>query len=289
MASGVQPSMAPGLRGFSLRSTVRPSRRLLRATQQQFGEARVQGPHNESFGSGNREVTDVGSDETGSLVEGEMVYNEQVTFPGGSADSEEGGDPPGEGELAESLASQAPCNADMEETRGLIATIAKYFGLSPRVQGLVLLNLMTVLMATNWVVVKEAEETLDPFIFSALRFSVAAAAFFPFIEGAIKDRKVLGAGLEIGIWSSLGYILQAVGLVTTDASRASFLSTFTVILVPILVGATGRGVSTTTWGAAGLALVGTGLLENGGSPASIGDVYNLLSAACFAMQASPIQ
>ncbi|CAD7701511.1 unnamed protein product [Ostreobium quekettii] len=71
---------------------------------------------------------------------------------------------------------------------------------------------------------------------------------------------------------------------STDASRASFLSTFTVILVPILAGITGRGISKTTLGAAGLALTGTWLLENGGTKASIGDLYNLMSAAFFALQ-----
>jgi len=166
----------------------------------------------------------------------------------------------------------------------LVEKIAQALGLSPRIQGLLLLNVMTLIMATNWVVVKESEGMMDPFTFSAIRFSVAAVAFFPFIKGAFHDSKVLKAGMEVGLWTACGYILQAVGLMSTDASRASFLSTFTVILVPILVGITGRGISKTTWGAAGLALTGTWLLENGGTKASIGDLYNLMSAAFFALQ-----
>ena len=40
--------------------------------------------------------------------------------------------------------------------------------------------------------------------------------------------QVVRAGVELGVWTSLGYLLQSEGLLTTDASRASFLSTFTV-------------------------------------------------------------
>ena len=58
------------------------------------------------------------------------------------------------------------------------------------------------------------------------RFSVAAFAFLPFLKDANKD--VWKAGLELGLWSGLGYLLQAEGILTTDASRASFLSAFTV-------------------------------------------------------------
>lgn len=284
---GSKPIVVPGVCGFPQRNGVLESlsTRVLRSTQQQFNELQVCSPQDGKKSQANQRVLGVSSAEKpGTWPEGEILWEEGPTVPGRRMDFADRGDPGSVEEAAEVLGSQAGSIRGTDESRGIVATIASYFGLSPRVQGLILLNLMTVLMATNWVVVKEAEETLDPFVFSALRFSVAAAAFFPFLKGAIQNRKVFRAGLEVGVWSSLGYILQAVGLMTTDASRASFLSTFTVILVPILVGATGRGVSKTTWGAAGLALVGTGLLESGGSAASIGDAYNLLSAACFAIQ-----
>jgi hypothetical protein len=82
--------------------------------------------------------------------------------------------------------------------------------------------------ATLQVVVKDSISDFDPYAFSALRFSVAALAFSPFLLKAVRDRRVLQAGLELGLWTALGYTLQSQGLLTTDASRASFLSTFTV-------------------------------------------------------------
>lgn len=100
--------------------------------------------------------------------------------------------------------------------------------LSPRIRGLILLNILVLLCGANWVVMKEAEDFLDPYTFAALRFSLAAVVFSPWIKGAVQDRAVLRGGLELGMWSALAYMLQSVGLVTSDASRASFLSTFTV-------------------------------------------------------------
>jgi drug/metabolite transporter (DMT)-like permease len=155
---------------------------------------------------------------------------------------------------------------------------------SPRVRGLILLNLLVVLCASNWVVLKESEAVFDPFTFAALRFSVAAAAFAPFLKGAFKDRALVRGGVELGIWSAAGYMTQSVGLVSTAASRASFISTFTVIVVPLLAGLSGRGIRPLTWASAVVALVGVGLLEQGGAPASMGDVWSLMSAIFFGIQ-----
>lgn len=88
------------------------------------------------------------------------------------------------------------------------------------------------LVASNWVLVKESGG-LDALDFAFLRFAVAGAAFLPFLPGALMDKSdpekvVLKAGLELGVWTAAGYLFQALGLMTTDASRASFLSTFTV-------------------------------------------------------------
>lgn len=158
--------------------------------------------------------------------------------------------------------------------------------MSERTKGILLLNLMTFIMATNWVVVKDAGTVMDPLEFTALRFTIAAVAFFPFFKDIKNVKKeVVVAGAELGFWFAMGYLTQALGLMTTDASRASFLSAFTVILVPVLAGLAGRGISMQTWTAAGLALLGTGLLEEGGgSVPGIGDALNLLSAALFAVQ-----
>ncbi|KAA6429417.1 MAG: hypothetical protein FRX49_00811 [Trebouxia sp. A1-2] len=156
--------------------------------------------------------------------------------------------------------------------------------LSPRVRGLVLLNILVLLCGANWVVLKETEDFFDPFTFAALRFTLAAAVFSPWVKGAAQDSTIIRGGLELGMFSALAYMTQSVGLVTSDASRASFISTFTVLVVPILAGLSGRGVKPLTWASCIVALVGVGLLEQGGAPPGVGDVWNLLSALFFGLQ-----
>lgn len=75
----------------------------------------------------------------------------------------------------------------------------------------------------------------------------------------------------------------------TDASRVAFLSALTVILVPIIVGLSGKGVSKLAWISAAVAMVGVGLLSEAGSGhgASLGDVMSLASAAFIAFQVHP--
>lgn len=75
---------------------------------------------------------------------------------------------------------------------------------------------------------KEVEAIIDPEAFMVVRFVVAAIPFLPFVFRARDDSDTRKAGLELGFWVSLGYILQALGLLTSDAGRASFLCMFTV-------------------------------------------------------------
>lgn len=153
-----------------------------------------------------------------------------------------------------------------------------------RVRGLVMLNLLVLLCGTNWVVVKDAGTSFDPYFFASLRFSVAAALFAPMLVSASKDPLTVKGGIEVGIYTAIGYLFQAQGLLTTDASRASFLSTFTVLVVPFLAGISGRGVRPLTWASALAALVGVSLLEQSGSPPSFGDLWSALSAMAFGVQ-----
>uniref|UniRef100_A0A383VDB4 EamA domain-containing protein n=1 Tax=Tetradesmus obliquus TaxID=3088 RepID=A0A383VDB4_TETOB len=168
----------------------------------------------------------------------------------------------------------------------VIRSIAKKVGsVDPRIRGLVLLNIMTFVMGTNWVVLKESNEAFDPVVFTSLRFTLAAAAFTPFIRKGLANPAVRKAGMEIGMWTALGYLAQSWALSLTPASRASLLSTFTVIAVPCLAGLSGQKVKPLVWACGLAALVGTTLLEQGGGePPNVGDLLSIISALFFAMQ-----
>lgn len=75
---------------------------------------------------------------------------------------------------------------------------------------------------------KEVEAIMDPATFAAVRFVVSAIPFIPFVVRARGDVQTRNAGIELGFWVSLGYLMQSLGLLTSDAGRASFLSMFTV-------------------------------------------------------------
>lgn len=98
---------------------------------------------------------------------------------------------------------------------------------SRKVRSIILLNVITVVYASNIPVVKEIEAVMDPATFTAVRFVVSAIPFLPFALQSWDDARIRNAGIELGFWVSLGYLTQALGLLTSDAGRASFISMFT--------------------------------------------------------------
>ncbi|XP_057765927.1 uncharacterized protein LOC130986511 [Salvia miltiorrhiza] len=155
------------------------------------------------------------------------------------------------------------------------------FFASKKVRSIILLNVITIIYASNIPVVKEVEAIIDPEAFTVVRFVVAAIPFMPFVFRARNDSHTRKAGLELGFWVSLGYILQALGLLTSDAGRASFLCMFTVIVVPLIDGMLGSKIPAYTWFGALASIVGVAMLESSGSPPCIGDLLNFLSAVSF--------
>ncbi|KAJ4709980.1 Drug/metabolite transporter [Melia azedarach] len=145
----------------------------------------------------------------------------------------------------------------------------------------ILLNVITIVYASNIPVVKEVESIVDPSAFTVVRFAVSAIPFIPFVLQARDDVHTRNAGIELGFWVSLGYLMQALGLLTSDAGRASFISMFTVIVVPLLDGMLGAIVPTRTWFGAVMSILGVGLLESSGSSPCVGDLLNFLSAVFF--------
>ena len=75
---------------------------------------------------------------------------------------------------------------------------------------------------------KEVEAIIDPATFTVVRFVVSAIPFLPFAWRSWDDVETRNSGIELGFWVSLGYLTQALGLLTSDAGRASFISMFTV-------------------------------------------------------------
>ena len=102
-----------------------------------------------------------------------------------------------------------------------------------------------VLVAAVWgatfVIVADAIAVFPLYAFLALRFAIALAAFliiFPKVFKKITRREML-LGLPAGVFLSLGYITQTMGLLPaaqggTTPARAAFLTGMYVVIVPIM-------------------------------------------------------
>ncbi|KAJ0976052.1 hypothetical protein J5N97_018017 [Dioscorea zingiberensis] len=157
----------------------------------------------------------------------------------------------------------------------------RIFFASKKVRSLILLNVLTVIYASDIPVLKEVEIVIDPALFTMVRFLLAAIPFLPFVFQAHADCQTRSAGLELGFWVSLGSLCQCLGLLTSDAGHASFISAITVIVVPMIDGMFGAKVPAITWSGALVSLIGIAMLERCGSSACVGDILNLMSAVFF--------
>ncbi|KAK2664511.1 hypothetical protein Ddye_003085 [Dipteronia dyeriana] len=129
---------------------------------------------------------------------------------------------------------------------------------SDKIKSILLLNVITIVYASDIPVLKAVEAIMDPAAFCAVRFVMSAIPFLPFVFRARDDIQTRNEGIELGLWVSLGYFVEALGLLTADAGRASFISLFTVIVVPLLDGVLGAIVPARTWFGLLMSAVGIG-------------------------------
>ncbi|CAI5462298.1 unnamed protein product [Closterium sp. Yama58-4] len=142
------------------------------------------------------------------------------------------------------------------------------------------------LYATNTTIVKGAEEAAGgPLQFCLGRFAIAALALSPLLPAALANLAVRRCGIEMGLWTALAYLSQAFALITTGAGRVSFISTFTMIEVPLVAGLLGAHIPPLVWAATASAVAGVLLLEaNSEASTLVGDGLALLSAMAFGLQ-----
>ena len=160
--------------------------------------------------------------------------------------------------------NDAECRARQRTTREVLweSWSSVNRGVSKRTRGLVLFGLIMAGFGANITLIKVAQQEMSTDLFAALRFVVGSLVFAPFLKNAIKDDRIIRGGFELGLWVSLGYYLQNLGVESTDAARASFISSFTIIAVPIIAGLAGRTVQPKVWSATAIAVAGLALMEN---------------------------
>lgn len=135
--------------------------------------------------------------------------------------------------------------------------------------------------------VQRALDAAGPFSFLTARFALAAVVLgVAFPRRVLRlDRGVVAVGALIGVWLTVGYALQTVGLLYTTASRSGFITGLSVVLVPVLSIALSRARPRIT-SAAAVVLAASGLYlltapRAGGM--NLGDLLTLGCAVAFAL------
>jgi len=100
------------------------------------------------------------------------------------------------------------------------ATDTGLFGLSDEWVARLVLVTVSAFYGTNFGCVKILNDALSPSLAAALRFSLAALVFLPnLLRTFPKNPNLMKGGVEVGVYSFLGYWAQATALQTTSASK----------------------------------------------------------------------
>jgi drug/metabolite transporter (DMT)-like permease len=98
------------------------------------------------------------------------------------------------------------------------------------------LLLITVIWGATFPIIRNALVHVNPSLFVAVRFAIAALFMLPIIWKSLKNTSgtLLLQSFLFGLSNGVGYITQTIGLQTTSSSRAAFITGFSVVLVPFM-------------------------------------------------------
>jgi len=158
------------------------------------------------------------------------------------------------------------------------------------ISGYAMMALTALIWGFAFVAQKSSMEVMGPFTFNTARFILGASCLV-FIFPLFKPRsgKLGKAGWKQAAWMGLflflGSISQQIGLVSTTAGKAAFITGLYIVLVPILLSLFGQALSRLIWLAVALGISGLYLLsiQSANIVPQSGDLWVLASALFFAM------
>ena len=146
--------------------------------------------------------------------------------------------------------------------------------------------LTTMIWGVTFVMVKDALNDAKPFMFATLRFGLSFILAIIFVnKGIFKiNKRSMIAGLICGFCLYVGYSFQNFGLMQTTPSKSAFVTSVSVIMVPmLLVLFRLKAVHNRIWVATFLAIIGLYiLLDPAGKGLNIGDILTFGCALSFA-------
>ena len=154
--------------------------------------------------------------------------------------------------------------------------------------GIVLLLFISIIWGSTYVVIQKAIATLTPFAFLTIRFAIGSLILLAF--SLIRRLKIwqktqLLAGAFLGTLLFSGFALQTLSLLYTTPSNSGFLSSLTVLIIPIFSFLILRiPIKPIILVNIGIALIGLYLIAFYDlSAINLGDLLALLCAIAFAL------
>lgn len=99
--------------------------------------------------------------------------------------------------------------------------------------GVFFLVVVAALWGLTFPLIENSVQVQDPFIFVSLRFTLAALFLLPHFFKTF-SRKMLIAGIFLGIINCGAYLTQTIGMQTISASRAAFITGTNALFVPLI-------------------------------------------------------
>lgn len=147
----------------------------------------------------------------------------------------------------------------------------------------------SLIWGATFVVVKTGLDHASPFVFLAMRFTIAAALMVLFRPRAIHRMhgEDIFAGMRLAFFMFAGYGFQTAGLQYTTATNSGFVTGSSVVLVPLLLGVFwGRTLTRWIYAGAFAALIGLYFLTvpvEGMRYLNRGDVLTFIAAGFYAV------
>ena len=95
--------------------------------------------------------------------------------------------------------------------------------------------LTTMIWGITFVMVKDALNDATPFMFASLRFGLSFALACIYVNKDGINKKTILAGLFCGLCLYTGYTFQNYGLMETSPSKSAFITSISVLIVPVLL------------------------------------------------------
>ncbi len=161
----------------------------------------------------------------------------------------------------------------------------KNYRINPKTIANILLVLTTLLWGTSFIITKNLTQEVPIFLYLGIRFSIAIIGFIPyFIHIKRINKKILLFGTLTGLMYYSAIVFQTLGIQTTTAGKAAFITGLSTIMVPFITWLGFRKViKKRVWLAVIISISGMVFLSlEGESNIIIGDFLVLLCAVLYA-------